>query len=87
VYHLFVIRSPLRDRLQKALADKNIQTGIHYPIALPKLEAYRYLNCDFSSFFSCNQDHQLLSLPIGEHLSTDDIYRVCDIIKGVCYDL
>ena len=42
-FHLFVIRTSQRDSLQKHLNRYGIETGIHYPIALPRLEAYRYL--------------------------------------------
>ncbi len=31
VYHLFVIRTILRDQVKKRLADNGIETGIHYP--------------------------------------------------------
>ena len=32
VYHLFVIETDRRDQLAKHLADRKIQTGVHYPI-------------------------------------------------------
>jgi dTDP-4-amino-4,6-dideoxygalactose transaminase len=32
VYHLFVVRTPLRDRLAEALRRDGIATGIHYPL-------------------------------------------------------
>ena len=32
VYHLFVIETDRRDQLAKHLADRRIQTGVHYPI-------------------------------------------------------
>jgi len=81
VYHLFVIRVSDRQKLRNFLDQKNIQTGVHYPIALPKLEAYKYLNIDLNSFVACSQDKTLLSLPIGEHLTTDDINQVISAIK------
>ncbi len=70
-YHLFVVRTPRRDQLKAFLADRGIETGVHYPIALPKLKAYSYLGLpDIGAF--CNQtDTTLLSLPIGEHLSLE----------------
>src|SRR6185295_3496775 len=42
-WHLFVVRSPRRDALSAHLNARGIQTGVHYPIALPKLKAYAYL--------------------------------------------
>lgn len=82
VYHLFVIRSNNRDLLKKHLQDNNIQSGIHYPVALPKLKAYENhtQNCD--SFFACNSDSKLLSLPIGEHLSDEEIKIVVDVVNN-----
>lgn len=81
VYHLFVIRLENRDELAKFLKEKDIDTGIHYPIALPKLPAYAYLKKAKEPFFANQSDAKLLSLPIGEHLTTDDISGVVDAIK------
>lgn len=39
-HHLFVVRSPRRDELRTFLADKDIQTGIHYPIPIHLQPAY-----------------------------------------------
>lgn len=41
VWHLFVIRHPEREKLQKSLYDNNIQTLIHYPIPPYKQNAYK----------------------------------------------
>lgn len=81
VYHLFVIRSKKRDELQKYLKDNNIQSGIHYPISLPKLEAYNYLKQANEKFFANTSDKELLSLPIGDHLALKDIEHIVNTIK------
>ena len=60
----------------------NIQTGIHYPIALPKLKAYEYTNQSKEHFFANKHDTELLSLPIGEHLSKEDLNYIIKIIKS-----
>jgi dTDP-4-amino-4,6-dideoxygalactose transaminase len=41
VYHLYVIRTPDRDALAKALNEKGIQTGFHYPVPLHMQACYR----------------------------------------------
>jgi dTDP-4-amino-4,6-dideoxygalactose transaminase len=82
VYHLFVIRTERRDDLKKFLLDKEIETGIHYPISLPKLHAYDYLSIKNSNFFANSADKNLLSLPIGEHLNSKDISKVVYEIKS-----
>lgn len=83
VYHLFVIRTQKRDELQQYLKDNGIQSGIHYPIALPKLKAYDYTGQASEDFFANKSDVELLSLPIGEHLNMEDIQFVIDKIKGL----
>jgi dTDP-4-amino-4,6-dideoxygalactose transaminase len=78
-YHLFVVRTSARDALVKHLAAKQIQTGIHYPIALPKLGAYAYLGQADEPMLANQQDVRLLSLPVGEHL--DDSAVDCVIAE------
>lgn len=81
VYHLFVIRTEKRDDLAKFLSDKGIQTGVHYPISLPKLKAYDYTGQEAEAMFANQTDTTLLSLPIGEHLSMQDIREIVMAIK------
>lgn len=81
VYHLFVIRTERRDELKDYLTNRNIQTGIHYPISLPKLEAYAYLHKAKADFEANKMNDKLLSLPIGEHLSIKDVESVVKTIK------
>lgn len=82
VYHLFVIRAKKRDELQKYLKENNISSGIHYPISLPKLKAYDYIGQSDESFFANRSDCELLSLPIGDHLSRDDLEYIKKILKA-----
>lgn len=81
VYHLFVIKVENRDTLKQYLEEFKIQTGIHYPISLPKLKAYRYLNQFNENFNSNNNDSLILSLPIGEHLTKNDLDTIIKRIK------
>jgi len=81
VYHLFVIRVDNRAELKKFLSQFDIQTGIHYPVALPNLKAYEYARQGTEKFFSCNADQKLLSLPIGDHIRPQDVKFVADRIK------
>ena len=81
VYHLFVVRSARRDELRSFLEERRIETGIHYPIALPKLQAYRYLGEPDADAFYNRADRSLLSLPIGEHMGHDDVAQVVDAVR------
>ncbi|CAA7618766.1 dTDP-3-amino-3, 6-dideoxy-alpha-D-galactopyranose transaminase [Magnetospirillum sp. LM-5] len=84
VYHLFVIRLQERDRVQAALTEAGIATGIHYPIALPNLTAYARLGHQAQDFpvASAYQD-QVLSLPMYPELADDQIDYVCDRLLAV----
>ena len=81
VYHLYVIRTAKREALKEYLESNGIQTGIHYPIALPKLKAYEYANQAHELMFANQSDITLLSLPIGEHLTIEDLDVVVKAIK------
>ena len=81
VYHLFVVRTEKRDELQQYLKDNGIQSGIHYPISLPKLKAYDYTGQSSEDFFANKSDTQLLSLPIGEHLAEGNLEKVVNTLK------
>lgn len=82
VYHLFVIRTDERNKLNEYLKEKNIQTGVHYPTALTKLKAYKYLSQEDEKTNSNLNDGKLLSLPLGEHLNKEDIIYVCNALKS-----
>jgi len=78
VYHLFVVRIDDRVKFSEYLNSNKIGTGIHYPILLPNLNAYAYLDNPFSDDLMAST---LLSLPVGEHLVEDDIGKICDVIE------
>ncbi len=77
-WHLFVIQVENREKFIEYMQNKGIETGIHYPKALPKLKAYEYLKQDCSNFKACKEDKYLVSIPIGEHL---DNYKINTIVN------
>lgn len=81
-FHLYVVRTERRDGLASHLKALDIQTGVHYPIALPKLAAYRYLDQAKEPMFANQADTQLLSLPIGEHLSDAEVATVAAGVRS-----
>ena len=82
-YHLFVIQHPERDKLKECLKLEEIETGIHYPVALPKLQAFNYIDNNYNEFVACQIEKNLLSLPIGEHVSADDAKRIVNLIRNL----
>jgi len=86
-YHLFVIQHSKRDDLQKFLKDNNISTGIHYPISIPFLKAYGYLNHNYDEYpISKEASGKLLSLPIYPELKLEDVEYICDKIEKFVRD-
>jgi dTDP-4-amino-4,6-dideoxygalactose transaminase len=83
-YHLFVIQCDARDRLAARLKEQGIQTGIHYPIALPKLKAYEHMGMGTAPLRANAMDTCVLSLPMGEHLSDADVDTVCRAVAAAC---
>lgn len=85
VYHLYVVQVDNREQVQALLKENGIETGIHYPIALPLLQAYSYLNHTTSEFpVAAGQMNKLLSLPMFAELTTAQIEYVCThLVKAI----
>jgi dTDP-4-amino-4,6-dideoxygalactose transaminase len=81
VFHLFVVRAPERERLQKYLLEHGVSTLIHYPIAPHKQVAYAEWN--HLEFPITEQIHaQVLSLPISPVMMDVEVHRVVQVING-----
>lgn len=80
VYHLFVVRHPERDRLQKFLGDNGIQTLIHYPVPPHRQKAYKEWN-RFSLPLTEQIHREALSIPISQVMEESEYERVAVIIS------
>lgn len=86
--HLYVIHIPERDNLRGYLHQRNISTGLHYPIALHLQECY--MNLCFSKGDFPRSEHSadhVLSLPIFPELQEDQVERICYHIKDFGGDI
>ena len=82
VFHLYVVRVKNRDAVQSILKKRGITTGIHYPVALPNLQAYRYLGHTREDFPVATQfSKEILSLPMYPGLREDQVEYVCNQLK------
>jgi dTDP-4-amino-4,6-dideoxygalactose transaminase len=84
VYHLYVVRVPAgrRDQLQAHLKSSGVDTGIHYPIALPFLNAYKRLghrHADFPQALKASQE--IVSLPMFPELKREQIDYVAGLLR------
>lgn len=83
VWHLFVVRHPRRDDLQRHLTEAGVGTIIHYPIAPHLSGAYAGGGWRAGAFPVAERlAREVLSLPMGPHLGTEDLHRVIDAVHG-----
>ena len=82
-YHTFVIQVDNRDKLQKYLLSKGIQTAIHYPIPIhlqPCSKKIGYTKGDFEKAEA--QSKRILTLPIHQFLTKEEIIFVAKNINN-----
>ena len=80
VWHLFVIRTKERDKLQNYLLKKGVQTVIHYPIPAYKQVAY----LEFKNLIlplTLKIHNEVLSLPVDPNLKLEDLNFIVKIIN------
>jgi len=80
VFHLFVIRTENREKLQQYLLENGIQTMIHYPIAPHKQKAFSSWN-DLSFPITEKIHNEILSLPISPVMTDDEVGFVISILN------
>lgn len=76
VWHLFVIRTKNREKLQNYLLEHGIQSLIHYPIPPHKQIAYseyKHINLPITEMLS----KEVLSLPISPVMTSSEIETIC----------
>jgi dTDP-4-amino-4,6-dideoxygalactose transaminase len=83
VYHLYelkCINKADRDGLKEFLKEKNVETGLHYPVPIHKQSIYRF---ESGNYFPVVEElaDTLLSLPMHPHLTEEEIDYIVDNIK------
>lgn len=81
VWHLYIVRTPERDRFQKYLQDKGVQTVIHYPVAPHHQEAYKEWR-GLSLPVSEKIHREVLSLPISPVMTDEQAKEVVSVVNG-----
>ncbi len=83
VYHLYVIRTRERDALQAYLQERNIVTGLHYPIPLHLQKAYAGYGFGEGDFPEAEAAaRESLSLPMFPGLSEEQLVHVAGSIRA-----
>ena len=80
VWHLFVIRTKNREKLQNYLINKGIQTIIHYPIPPHKQKAYKEWNNE-TYIISEKLHNEIISIPISSVIEKKEYVRVVEVLN------
>lgn len=81
IFHLYVIQTPLRDELQKALNEAGVASGMHYPIPIHLQPAYSELGYKEGDFPETEAyAAQILSLPMFPELTDEQVAYVAETI-------
>ncbi len=82
VYHVFVVQVPDREQCAAFLAERGVETGVHYPMALNLQPAYAHLNQPRGCFPHAEQacDH-VLSLPMSPSITREEVAHVCEQLR------
>lgn len=80
VWHLFVIRTESREKLQNYLTENGVQTLIHYPIPPHKQEAYKELS-NLSFPITEKIHEEVLSMPISPVMTDEDVAGIIQVIN------
>lgn len=82
VYHTFIIMSEKRDGLKAFLAERGVDTAVHYPVPIHLQDAAQALGWRLGAFPEAErQAARILSLPVYPELSDEDRTRVADLVK------
>jgi dTDP-4-amino-4,6-dideoxygalactose transaminase len=77
-WHLYVVRSPDRDGLAARLAERGVETAVHYPVPPHRQPAFA---SRISLPVADRLAAEVLSLPIGPHLSDADVEAVVAAVR------
>lgn len=80
VWHLFVIRSKHREKLQAFLSENGVQSLIHYPIPPHKQNAYQKLN-DQTFPITEGIHEEILSLPISPIMEIEEVKNIVSFLN------
>lgn len=82
VWHLFVVRSKNREKIQQQLSQSGIGTLIHYPIPPHLQAAYTDLGLSKGAFPISELMHdEVLSLPMGPAMTSQQVMEVINAVN------
>lgn len=84
VYHLYVVRTPDREKLLDGLGERGIAAGVHYPVPLHLQKAYEDLGIREGAFPVAEKAaKEIVSLPMYPELTDEMVDEVIAAVKDI----
>jgi dTDP-4-amino-4,6-dideoxygalactose transaminase len=83
VWHLFVVRSDDRDTFRRELAERGVETAVHYPRAVHEHPAYSHLARDGGFPVAESLAREVVSLPLYPELTDEEADAVAAAVREV----
>lgn len=84
VYHLYVVRSQIRDGLQKHLKQNGIASSVYYPQPLHLSDPCKRLGYQLGDFPHAERaSRETLAIPLYPEMTQEQVNRVMDAIKNM----
>jgi perosamine synthetase len=77
VWHQFVVEVDNRDAVAAYMAERGVETGVHYPVSLSQIE---WLEADPAPVAE-RMAARVLSLPVHEHLTEAEVETVASVFR------
>lgn len=83
VFHLFTVYHQNRDKIIKILDKKGVQSRILYPYPINKMAAYKNFFKSKNFKISSLKADGIFSLPLYPELKTNEVLKICRILKKI----
>jgi len=81
VYHLYVIKTRDREKLRAFLSERKTGNGVYYPVTLPSLEVFEYLEHKPGEFpVSEKLCREVLALPVFPQMTEMEVEKVTQAV-------
>jgi len=78
VYHQYTVRSAQRDAFAQRCEAAGVEARVYYPTPVHRLPSFD-LDLDLPQTAAATAE--VLSIPVGPHLTGDDLARVCEVLR------
>jgi len=84
VFHLYVIKTNIRDKIIKKLKNNNIITGIHYPTPIHKQGFYKNRKLNTKDLKITEKiSTQIISLPMYPEIKLEQLKKICYLLNSL----